>query len=295
MRVPVVAVAVSLVVATAGCSGESPPSTASSASISVDVEPDAAIPPQPTRVDIRVTTDRTLWVDAVVHLGRSRCGARWLDEYGSQTIILNANVPPGTEAVTKTFRPKAGPGTYRLCIFADTRNCSVQACGNDPLKLPVATATATFDVRALNRVMRIGVGIGTWTLHQRVVRRPGFIRSKYRREKGNVLPCRRSFVDADRVDQYADEIMLAWEEAVGLVGIRTTLPGDRSEEGFIIGVSRVNDVLARQPALHVEKCDWGDLRMVVISEPTRTGIAEIRYLFGPKGTLFALETSERRC
>jgi len=296
----VLAAAVALAVAAgAGCSRESSSSAESSRSISVTVAPPIAVPPQATRIDVR-TTGGGLYVIALIRPGTSKCAVRWLGEWRGARIIDDARTRRGTDVLRKRFRPDAGPGTYRVCAYLDTRSCSAPdtSCGDDPLKLPVATATATFGVRALNRVMRIGRGIGSWRLNQRVVRRPGFLRSSYHDETKPLSTCRRSFRDAPRVDRYGDGIMLAWTEENRLVGVRTTLRGDRSEEGFVIGTSRLSSILARHRGLRVEGSDWlssAHMRMLVVPKQLATGTAEIRYLFDSSGILFALETSERRC
>jgi hypothetical protein len=283
------------VIAGVGCSGES--SDAESRSLSVSVAPLIAVPPQATRIEVR-TTGGGLYVIALIRRGTSRCAVRWLGEWRAARVIDDARTRRGTDVLRRSVRPHAGPGTYRVCAYLDTRSCAVTACGNDPLKLPVATATATFGVRALNRVMRTGRGIGPWRLRQRLVRRPGFLRSSYRDETKPLSPCRRSFLDAARVDRYGDGLMLAWAEGNKLVGVRTTLRGDRSDEGFVIGTSRLSSIRARHHGIRLEGSDWrssATMRMLVVPKQIAAGAAEIRYLFDSRGILFALETSERRC
>ena len=255
----------------------------------VTVDPPIAVPPQISRIKIRVKSIEKLFMIVHVHPGTSRCGAtvsaefdRWPDPHGQE--ILERFTRAGSSLVTAAFHGQ--PGMYRTCVYFDsdeTRNLIV--------------ATATFKIRAVNRIMRIGQGLRPWKLGEPYVRRAGY-EGRYLDTKP-VPACRQSFWEATRVDEYRGSVNVAWVDGV-LAGVRTSLRGDRSEDGFVIGAAGLRGVRQRHPEapVTVETFDvFGNLRkrVVVVSKSTAAGTAEVRYWFDASGILWALETSERRC
>ena len=256
---------------------------------SVTVDPPIAVPPEISRINIRVRSTEKLWMVVHVHPGTSRCAAtvfaefeRWPDPQGQE--ILERFTRAGASLVTAAFHGQ--PGMYRTCVYFDsdeTRNLIV--------------ATATFKIRAVNRIMRNAEGLRPWKLGERYVRRAGY-EGRYPDTKP-VPACRQSFWEATRVDGYRGSVDVAWVDGE-LAGVRTSLRGDRSEDGFVIGGAGLRGVRQRHPEapVTVETFDvFGNFRkrVVIVSKATATGTAEVRYWFDANGILLALETSERRC
>lgn len=277
------AAAVAFAALVTGAAGEPEPSA------SMSVTPLIAHPSQVTRIKVRVTADEERFLNVHVHPGTSRCAAtvgeewdRWPEPHGQN--IREAGTRAGTDVVSATFYGE--PGTYRACAYIENDDMSVHML-----------VTAILRIRALNRVMRIGRGIGPWRLKERYVRRAGYERKVP--DTQPVASCRRSFWQATRVDAYTDGIKVAWVGGA-LASVRTELRGDRSHDGFVIGTASLRGVRGRHPSLRVTSgFFWpgADIRhrMVVVSKATTTGVAELRYWFDPSGILFALEASERRC
>ena len=82
--------------------------------------------------------------------------------------------------------------------------------------------------------------------------------------------------------------------------MRTSLRGDPSEDGFVIGGAGLRGVRQRRTQATVTVDAFDVLEslkkcVVIVSKSTATGRADVRYSFDANGILFALETSERRC
>ena len=176
MNALVAAVALATLVVGGGSGGALP-------AASVTVDPPIAVPPQISRINIRVRSTEKLWMVVHVHPGTSRCAAtvsaefeRWPDPQGQE--IREQFTRAGASLVTVAFHGQ--PGMYRTCVYFDsdeTRNLIV--------------ATATFKIRAVNRIMRNGQGLRPWKLGERYVRRAGY-KGRYPDTKP-VPACRQSF------------------------------------------------------------------------------------------------------
>ena len=147
----------------------------------------------------------------------------------------------------------------------------------------------------------LGSGLPPWRLGQRYVVRPGLVRSERFSANGGV-GCVPAVSAATRIDHYRG-LRVAWRRGpkgrLYLIDVATTRAGDRSGDGFVIGVSRRVSVQRRHPGSRFAY-GKGPLRLgsTSITLFRRTGketFTTLVYWFDARGVLTGLETFAGGC
>jgi len=154
----------------------------------------------------------------------------------------------------------------------------------------------------LGATITLGKGLGPWTLGQKYVKRPGFLRTE--RHPGNTGPgCVAGPPTASRIDFYRT-LRLSWRRAgpslgVYLIDIATTKKGDRTRDGFVIGRSRLRGVRRAHPNSTLthpsDRYRLGGSLVSVVHKAGSESWVSMLYWFNRRGILTALETSASGC
>ena len=144
-------------------------------------------------------------------------------------------------------------------------------------------------------------GLRPWKLGQRYVQRPGLVRSE--RLAANGGPgCVSSVSSASRIDYYLG-VRVAWRSSARgrlyLVDVATSLTGDRSPDGFVVGQSTRGQILHRHPGARASftrgPLALGASSMTILQRTGKESFDTLVYWFDAQGTLTALETFAGGC
>jgi hypothetical protein len=154
-------------------------------------------------------------------------------------------------------------------------------------------------------VVRLGRGMGVWRLGMQYRSRPG-LRRVIRRPRHFGTGCIAGAVLASRIDYYAGVRVSwnFWRDQRGrlrsiLVEVASTRPGDRSDDGFVIGKSALASVRARH-SKHFERHPPSTYRLgrTLVMRFRKTGYESgeyVDYWFNAGGRLVALASGISGC
>jgi hypothetical protein len=140
-----------------------------------------------------------------------------------------------------------------------------------------------------------------WKLGQRYVQRPGLVRSE--RLPGNGRAgCLPTVGWATRIDYYLG-VRVAWRSGgkgrLYLVDIATSLAGDRSADGFVVGQSTRGEVLRQHSGARASftksPFSLGASSITVMRRAGKEAFDTAVYWFDARGILTALETFAGGC
>jgi hypothetical protein len=146
-----------------------------------------------------------------------------------------------------------------------------------------------------------GEGLYPWKLGQRYVRRAGLVRSERLAVIGGP-GCVASVGSASRIDYYLG-VRVAWRtDANGrlyLVDVATTLSGDQSSDGFVVGHSTRGEVQHRHPGARASftrgRLALGASSMTILQRTGKEQFDTLVYWFDARGVLAALEAFAGGC
>ena len=146
-----------------------------------------------------------------------------------------------------------------------------------------------------------GWGMAPWKLGERYIQHPGLVRSERLAGKGGA-GCLPAVGWASRVDYYLG-VRVAWRrDAKGrlyLVDVATSLAGDRSADGFVVGVSTRGEILRRHPGARSSftkgPLSLGAASTTIMRRTGKETFDTLVYWFDARGVLTALETFAGGC
>jgi hypothetical protein len=155
------------------------------------------------------------------------------------------------------------------------------------------------------KVVRLGRGMGVWRLGMQYRTRPG-LRRVIRRPRHFGPGCIAGAVLASRIDYYAGVRVSwrFWRDQRGqlrsiLVEVASARPGDRSDDGFVIGESALANVRGRYPkGFHRHVRTPYRLGPTLVSRFRKTGYESgeyVDYWFNARGRLVALAAGISGC
>ncbi len=148
----------------------------------------------------------------------------------------------------------------------------------------------------------LGRGIHPWRIGQKYVKRPGLVRSDaYPRNNG--AGCDLGPRTASRIDYYRG-LRVAWRggpklRTSYLIDVATTRTGDRSGDGFTIGVDRLGAVRRVHPVASVSHPSGplalGRTAVTISRLRGQETVHQFVYWFDARGVLSGLETLASGC
>jgi hypothetical protein len=147
----------------------------------------------------------------------------------------------------------------------------------------------------------IGKGLPPWKLGQRYAVRPGLVRSE--RFPANSGPgCVPTVGSASRIDYYRG-LRVAWRSnsrgRLYLIDVATSRAGDRSADGFVVGLSTRGAVQRRHPVARLSytrgPLALGAASITILRRTGKETFDTLVYWFDAQGTLTALETFAGGC
>ena len=147
----------------------------------------------------------------------------------------------------------------------------------------------------------LGRGLPPWKLGQRYVVRSGLVRTE--RFPANAGPgCVPAVGSATQIDYYRG-LRVAWRSDVHrrlyLVDVATSRAGDRSADGFVVGVATRGAVHGRHPGALLAYGDGplklGASSLTVLKRTGKETFDTLVYWFDARGVLIALEAFAGGC
>jgi hypothetical protein len=167
------------------------------------------------------------------------------------------------------------------------------------LSLLVLPVVAADGVTAPNVwVAQLGKGAGPWRIGMPLVVRRGLVATERFPENDTRSGC----TSWSRIDHYRD-VRVAWQFSPDaahsdLVDVATSRRGDRSEDGFTVGLTPLRAVLARHHGRTEHPRYSGSLGLTLVTVERSLGdesSAWLKYWFDASNTLTALETGTGGC
>ena len=144
--------------------------------------------------------------------------------------------------------------------------------------------------------IRLGRGLGPWTIGMRLKTAPGLQRTERHPERAGP-GCTLGAATAPRIDYYPG-LRLSWQNG-RLTNVATRRAGDRSGDGFTVGTSRFPAVRKAHPRARISRragrYNLGRTALVIVRKTGYEAWKDFTYWFDARGVLRALETGEGGC